>query len=623
MTDDQSSGLPSDAIAIIGMAGRFPGASTVAELWRLLVEGRRGIRTLSEAELRASGVSDEQLGHPDYVRARGVLADVDTFDAAFFGMSPREAAFTDPQHRLFLECAFDALEDAAIDPARGDARIGVFGGVTSSSYFLNQVLAGTDPLTAGPDGLDRFRQGSIGSEKDFLTTRVSYRLNLRGPSVDVQTACSTSAVAVHFAAQSLLMHGCDVALAGGASVFVPHQTGYLAQAGGVLSKDGFCRPFEASASGAVPGSGAAIVVLRRLDDAIASGDPIRAILIGSAVNNDGAMKVGYGAPSVDGQAEVIQDALAVADVPASSIGFVETHGTGTRLGDPIEIAALKTAFGASTQTPTALGAIKANIGHLDAAAGIVGLVKAVLALEHATIPPQPSFTVPSPEIDLEERFRVPTTAMPWISDSIPRRAGVSSFGIGGTNAHLVLQAAPQRAFEPAQNLKAPALIAVSARTPAALLERGVALSKVLEPDVKLKPTAKAESTPTLADVARTLDEGRQAMTIRQAVVASNVEDAASRLGALTAASSIQRVVFLLPGQGSQRLGMAQGLLNVDVDFHRHLKSMCDRLAPALGLDPWPLYAAPASAAARAPIDETWLAQPLLFALEVALGRRWL
>ncbi|MEM7411462.1 MAG: SDR family NAD(P)-dependent oxidoreductase [Myxococcota bacterium] len=626
--------LPTDAIAIVGMAGRFPGAANVAELWSLVREGRRGIRSLEEAELRAAGVTPAQLEDPRYVRARGVLEDVAGFDADLFGMSPREAAFTDPQHRIFLECALDALEDAAIDPSRGDRRIGVFGGVSSSSYFLNQVLAGTDARNASSELMDHLRLGSLGSEKDFFATRVSYRLDLRGPSVDVQSACSTSAVAVHLAVQSLLMHGCDAALAGGASVFVPHTAGYLAQAGGVLSDDGTCRPFEAAASGTVPGSGAGVLVLRRLEDALADGDPVRAVILGTGLNNDGALKVGFGAPGVDGQADAIAEALSVAGVSADSIGYVETHGTGTRLGDPIEIAALKSAFGAAAgegdaSAPCALGGVKANLGHLDAAAGIAGIAKAVLALEHRTIPPQPSFDAINPEIDFAGRFFVPSEATPWTSGPTPRRAGVSSFGIGGTNVHLVLQEAPApEAPRDASAPVSPELLILSAHSAEALSARGGAVADLLDAPVE---AAQEASGARLEDVAHTLLHGRRAMEKRQAIVASSAKDAADRLrtpGALAPVSPIRRVVFLLPGQGAQRVGMARGLLRADSKLRDHLQALCARLAPGLGFDPWPLYTGEGRVEidgtdARERIDETWVAQPLLVALEVALGRRWL
>ncbi|MEO0424965.1 MAG: type I polyketide synthase, partial [Pseudomonadota bacterium] len=634
----QRPSVPEDAIAIVGMSGRFPGAPSVAALWDLVRTGGRGIRTLSEEELQAAGVPDRQLRDPSYVRARGVLDDVAGFDAALFGMSPREAAFTDPQHRLFLECAFEALEDAAI-AAGGDLRAGVFGGVSSSSYFANQILAGADPLHADGALIDRLRLGSLGTEKDFFTTRVSYRLDLRGPSVDVQSACSSSAVAVHLAAQSLLMHGCDLALAGGASVFVPTTQGYVAQAGGVLSPDGHCRPFDSAAQGTVPGSGVGVVVLRRLEDALADGDPIRAVLLGCAINNDGAVKVGFGAPGVDGQAEVVAEALAVAGVDPGTIGYVETHGTGTRLGDPIEIAALRQALGGPAEGPCALGAIKASIGHLDAAAGIAGLIKAVLALENATLPPQPEFEAINPDIGLGERFYLPQSAGDWITpNGAPRRAGVSAFGIGGTNVHLVLEQAPVQAEanDAAAPLAAvssapsgaqrapdehpcPVLLPLSAQTQAALAARGEALGAALD-----GPVADA----SLADVAATLHRGRRVMAARCAIPASDAADAVARLrtpGALAPSAPIERIVWLLPGQGAQRLGLARQLLAVDARLREHLARLCGKLEKLLGFDPLPWFdqAAQSGPGDAGAIDDTAFAQPLLFALEVALGRCWL
>ncbi|MEM9385013.1 MAG: SDR family NAD(P)-dependent oxidoreductase [Pseudomonadota bacterium] len=622
--------LPDDAIAIVGMSGRFPGAPSVAALWELLRTGSRGIRTLSEAELAAAGVPERQLRDPAYVRARGVLEEVAGFDAGLFGMSPREAAFTDPQHRLFLECAFEALEDAAIAPG-GDLRAGIYGGVSASSYFANQILAGADPLHADGDLIDRLRLGSLGTEKDFFTTRVSYRLDLRGPSVDVQSACSSSAVAVHLAAQALLMHSCDVALAGGASIFVPTTQGYLAQEGGVLSPDGHCRPFDSGARGTVPGSGVGVVVLRRLEDALADGDPIRAVLRGSAINNDGAVKVGFGAPGVDGQADVVAEALAVAGVDPDTIGFVETHGTGTRLGDPIEIAALRKAFGDSPGERCALGAIKASIGHLDAAAGVAGLIKAVLALEHATLPPQPEFEAINPDIALGERFYVPQSASEWRpANGAPRRASVSAFGIGGTNVHLVLEQAPEcTARVNAQAVSAsadaaanaaegplPVLLPLSAQTPAALAARGEALAVALE---------RQSPAPSLQDVGATLRQGRRVMAARCAIAATDGADAAARLrtpGALVPVAPIERVVWLLPGQGAQRLGLARQLLASDRRLREHLVRLCGRLEKLLGVDPLPWFTR-AGAPDPAAIDDTAIAQPLLFALEVALGRCWL
>ncbi|MEM9457584.1 MAG: beta-ketoacyl synthase N-terminal-like domain-containing protein [Myxococcota bacterium] len=508
-----------DAIAIVGMAGRFPGAPDLDAYWSLIARGRVAIRQFDDEQLRAAGIPAREFEQPGYVKARGILEDIAGFDAGLFGMSPREAAWTDPQHRLFLESAYAALEDAACDPQRTSARIGVFGGVSTSSYFLRNIYS-TLGDTLDPDALDRLRQGSLGSDKDFFTTRVSYRLDLRGPSVDVQTACSTSLAAVHLAAQSLLAYSCDIALAGGASVYVPHVAGYLYQPGGVVSPTGHCRPFDADAAGTVPGSGVGVVVLRRLEDALAHGDPIRAIIRGSAMNNDGAVKMGYGAPGLEGQADMLAEALAMADVPPETIGYIEAHGTGTRLGDPVEVAALRRVFGARPAhlPPCRLGAIKASIGHLDAAAGIAGLIKTVLMLEHAQIGPQANFDRLNPEIDFGASFEVSRSAIPWPDLGSPPRAGVSSLGIGGTNVHAVLEAAPG-ARAPESSRAIPQLLVLSARTDRALAAQAKRLASALEHD---EPVA-------LEAVAHTLGAGRRPLERRASWTVESVTEAIAAL----------------------------------------------------------------------------------------------
>ncbi|WP_344341805.1 polyketide synthase, partial [Kitasatospora putterlickiae] len=435
-----------DQIAIVGMAGRFPGAPDVDTFWRNLEEGRESIAVLSEEALRASGVDPAVSGRDGYVRAKGVLEGADRFDAAFFGYNPREAEIMDPQHRVFLECAWEALESAGCVPEAFEGRIGVFAGAGMNTYLLHNVTANRRVFdSAGP------YQTLLASDKDFLATRVAYKLGLTGPALSVQTACSTSLTAVHLACQSLLNGECDLALAGGVSIGSPLEQGYQYEPGGILSPDGHCRPFDAAAAGTVPGNGAGVVVLRRLADARRAGDTVDAVVLGSAVNNDGALKAGYTAPGVDGQASVIAEALAVAGVEAGSVGYVETHGTGTALGDPIELAALTRAFQESTEATgyCAIGSVKGNIGHLDAAAGVAALIKAVLALRQEAIPPSPHFTKPNPELDLESGpFFVNDRLRPWPRGGGPRRAGVSSFGIGGTNVHLVLEEGPAPAPAP-------------------------------------------------------------------------------------------------------------------------------------------------------------------------------
>lgn len=445
------SGEPDDAdhitggtdIAIIGMAGRFPGAGDVERFWTLVRDGAEAITFFSEEELLEEGIPGEIVRDERYVRAKGFLDGADLFDAEFFGFSPRDAGNLDPQQRLFLECAWEALEHAGVDPGRTPS-IGVYAGSSTGTYLSRPLRE----LSYLPE----FMEIVLGNDKDMLATRTSYKLDLTGPSVCVQSACSTSLVAVHTACQGLLSGDCDIALAGGVSVMFPLREGYLFQEDGIYSRDGHCRAFDAAATGTVPGDGAGLVVLKMLDDALADGDTVHAVIKGTAVNNDGAAKVGFTAPSVTGQADVIRAAHRAAGVHPDTIGYVEAHGTGTALGDPVEIAALTRAFRARTGRSgyCGIGSVKAAIGHLDVAAGIAGLIKTVLALEHATLPPAPRFERPNPALDLENSpFSIGTRATPWPSGETPRRAGVSSFGIGGTNAHVVLEEAPPA--EPARD----------------------------------------------------------------------------------------------------------------------------------------------------------------------------
>src|SRR5262245_51042170 len=413
-------------IAIVGLSGRFPGARNIEEFWRNLAGGVESISRYSEAELLAAGVPAAHLAHPGYVKAAPVLEEPGRFDAGFFGYSPVEARTMDPQHRVLLELAHEALEHAGYDPDRYPGRIGVFTGSALNTYYTNVGLNGRLA--------EEYIPTLIGNDKDFLSTRISYKLNLKGPSLTVQTACSTSMVAVHLARQSLLCGETDMALAGAVSVRVPHRAGYFCDGGGVASPDGRVRSFDAQANGTVFGSGGGIVVLKRAADAIADGDTILAIIKGSAVNNDGAGKAGYTAPSVGSQADAVVEALANAGVDAHSIGYLEAHGSGTPVGDPIEVSALTKAFRASTQRSgyCAIGSVKTNVGHLDAAAAVTGLIKTVLALKHRQIPPSLHFTEANPEIDFPHTpFYVNSRLQEWTSDG-PRRAGVMSTGMGGT-----------------------------------------------------------------------------------------------------------------------------------------------------------------------------------------------
>ncbi|MEU8607912.1 polyketide synthase, partial [Actinoplanes sp. NPDC048791] len=447
-----------DGIAVIGMAASLPGADGIEQYWQNLRSGADSITRYRRQDLLAAGLAEHVLDDPGYVAAFGRIDDAECFDAGLFEMTPREAALTDPQHRLMLQCAWSALEHASCDPQRFGGLIGLFASASANTYVA--------AMGANADQVDPF-QLAIGNEKDFLATRVAYKLNLRGPALTVQTACSSSLVAVHMACESLHSGESDIALAGGVSLTYPLAGGYRYQPGGVLSQDGTCRPFDAAAAGTVPGNGVGVVVLRRLADALANGDTIHAVIRGSAVNNDGSGKMGYTAPSSAGQAEVISAALAVAGVTGDSIGFVETHGTGTPLGDPIEIAALTQAYGHGAPRSCALGAVKAGIGHLDVASGIAGFLKAVLVLAHGEIPPHPAFRRPNADLGLDDGpFFVNTELIPWTSGSTPRRAAVSSFGIGGTNAHVIVEQAPARpaAVGPAGRHQ----LRLSAATPEAL-----------------------------------------------------------------------------------------------------------------------------------------------------------
>ncbi len=427
-------------IAVIGISGRFPGAKNVDEYWRNLRDGVESISFFTDQELESCGTDPALLRDPHYVKAKGIVQDADLFDASFFGITPREAEIMDPQHRLFLECSWEALESAGYDPEGYGGLIGVFGGAGQNNYFLNNL----HPNRALMESVGDF-QAMIGNEKDFLATRVSYKMNLRGPSVVVQSGCSTSLVAVCNACQSLLSGDCDIALAGASSINVPQKGGYRHQDGGITSPDGHCRAFDAQAQGTVFSNAVGIVVLKRLEEALADGDYIHAVIKGAAINNDGSFKVGYTAPSVEGQAKVIRAAQILSEVKPETVTYIETHGTATALGDPIEIAALTQAFRAGTQKKgfCAIGSVKTNIGHTDAAAGIAGLIKTILMLKNRMMPPTLHFEKPNPEIDFANSpFYVNTKLAEWKTDTFPRRAGVSAFGIGGTNAHVIVEEAP-------------------------------------------------------------------------------------------------------------------------------------------------------------------------------------
>jgi len=611
------------AIAIVGMAGRFPGARNVAEFWQILRNGVESIRSFTDAELLAAGVSPEELAQAEYVKSGVVLQDLDMFDAAFFGFSPRDAAIMDPQHRIFLECAWEALENAGHVPGTFLGSIGVYAGSGMNSYMIHNLL--TNQALMQSAGLFLIRQ--TGNDKDVLATRVAYELDLQGPSISVQTACSTSLVAVHLACQSLLNQECDMALAGGVTIEFPHGRGYLYRDGEILSRDGHCRAFDADASGTVFSSGAGIVVLRRLEDALADHDTIHAVILGSAINNDGARKAGYLAPSVDGQAEVIAEALDVAGVEPRDISYVETHGTGTKVGDPIEIKALAQAFRKSGQTGScAIGSLKTNVGHLDTAAGVAGLIKTVLALKHRQIPPTLHFRKPNPLIDFASSpFYVNTSLAEWKAADGPRRAGVTSLGIGGTNAHVVLEEAPPNPIgkERTAAKKAYQLLVMSAKTTSALEQVHQNLSAHLHEAPELD----------LQDVAYTCQVGRKALACRRTVVAATTEEARrllrnadpGRVSSGQAAAKAPGVVFMFSGQGSQYANMGRELYETEPIFRAHLDMCAERLVPDLGLDLRTLFypTEQESAAAGEKLSHTRFTQPALFSLEYALAQWWI
>ena len=629
LTDEQEEGaavnsgenapIEREAIAIIGAAGRFPRARNLTEFWQRLQAGEELVTFFSDEELLEAGVDPDLINHPHYVKARAALSDAELFDAVFFGINPREAEVLDPQQRIFLETAWEALEDAAYDPDRYNGAIGVYGGLSINSYLVTNLLA-------RPDVLNQIGgyQVMLASDKDFMTTRVSYKMNLRGPSVTVQTACSTSLVAVQMACQSLLTYQCDIALAGGVSVGAPRVGGYIYQPGMIMSPDGHCRPFDARGQGIVAGEGAGIVVLKRLSEALADGDAIRAVILGAAINNDGADKVGYTAPSVQGQAEAIAMAQAMAGISPDTIQYVEAHGTGTELGDPIEIAALTQAFRLGTERRNfcAIGSVKSNMGHLDAAAGVAGLLKTVLAMQHRQIPPSLHLEKPNPHIDFDvSPFYVATQLAPWPTQATPRRAGVSSFGIGGTNAHVVLQEAPPiAANRPARRVH---LLPLSALTPAAL-DNATAL---LVDHLRTHPEQE------LADVAYTLQVGRKTFGRRRFVVCADRDDAIRRLESHlgqpppTSGQESRRrtVAFLFPGQGAQYAGMGRDLYATEEVFRAQIDECAALLLPHLGLDlrqllfPQPGHEEAAADALR----QTAYTQPALFVMEYALAQLWM
>ncbi|HEU4321851.1 MAG TPA: type I polyketide synthase, partial [Roseiflexaceae bacterium] len=630
-------------IAVVGMSGRFPGAQDIAAFWQNLCGGVEAVRFPDQQELEELGVDPAALRDPHYVKAAAVMDGIELFDAAFFGYTPREAELMDPQHRVFLECAWETLEHAGYDPDRFPGSIAVFGGGTTNTYLIYNLLSNRETLSAfDPMQID------VSNAADFVATRVSYKLNLKGPSFTVQTACSTSMVAIHMACQSLLNEECDMALAGGVSIHVKHPEGYWYLDGGNVSPDGHCRAFDAGGAGTIFGSGVASVLLKRMEDAVADGDHIHAVIKGSAINNDGAHKVGFTAPSVEGQTEVITEALSMADIKADTIRYVETHGTATKLGDPIEIRALTKAFRTDTQAKQfcAIGSVKSNVGHLASAAGVTSFIKTVLMLEHHKLPPSLHFERPNPDIDFANSpFYVNTQLTDWPAGKLPRRAGVSSFGVGGTNAHVVLQEAP--APRPSSASRPWQLLLLSAKTGGALERMTANLATHLD----------ANPDQNLADAAYTLQVGRQVFNQRRIVVCNSTADAVAALEkrdpqrVFSGNSEMQDrpVVFLFPGMGDQYADMALELYQAEPTFRKWVDRCATLLQPVVGRDIrevlYPNGTAPRPAAAsngngqvdlRAmlrrgpqtnttaqPINQAALAHPILFTIEYALAQLWM
>jgi acyl transferase domain-containing protein len=612
--------LADNDIAIVGMAGRFPGARTADGLWRLVDGGLTGLVTLTDEQLLAAGVPPDLLHDPDYVRVAGTIEDVDCFDAAFFDIGPRDAAIMDPQHRHFLECAWEALENSGHMAASFKGAIGVYAGCGQNGYLLHNLLSNPELVNS----LGIFLLRHTANDNDFLATHVSYKLDLKGPSITVQTACSTSLVALHLAAQGLLNGECDLALAGGVTVQIPSGAGYIYKEGEILSPDGACRAFDASANGTILTSGLGIVVLRRLREALDEGDFVHAVIRASAVNNDGSAKVGYLAPSVDGHASVAAEALALAEVDPASVQYVEAHGTGTNVGDPIEIAALSKAYGATAARKNSirLGSTKPNIGHLDTAAGIASVIKTVEAMKHGTLPPLANFQTANPLADIQNGpFYISAEPSDWPDDRGPRRAGVSSLGVGGTNAHIILQEGP----EPTSGgiSREWQLLLISAKTSTALDIATERLAAFLQENPNVN----------LADVAHTLQTGRARFSWRRVVVCRSVQDAIDALQTLNPRRVITgqvsavkpAVAFMFPGGGSQYPNMGRDLWETErvyrEEIERCLAALDDGVSELVQSSMFPPRGDDEIAAET--LQRPSIQLPAIFITEYALAKLWL
>ncbi|MCG8618404.1 MAG: type I polyketide synthase, partial [Desulfobacterales bacterium] len=608
--EDQTGEDQAGYIAVIGMAGRFPKADDIDTFWQNLIDGVECVSFFTPEELAEAGVDPTVSAMPNFVNARAIVNEPEMFDNRFFGMPPREAELTDPQHRLFLETCQTALETAGCDPERYEGYIGVYAGADVNSYAMgNLAMAASNTMAL------------LGNDKDYLATRVSFKLNLRGPGITVQTACSTSLVTVHMACQGLLDFHCDIALAGGVGINFPQKSGYIHTEGAVLSPDGHCRAFDAKAKGTPPGDGVGVVVLKRLEEALEDGDVIHGVIRGSAINNDGGMKVGFTAPSIDGQAEVIAMAQETAGVTPEDIGYVEAHGTGTELGDPIEMTALTEAFQAGTdkQGYCAVGSLKTNMGHMNSASGIGGLIKTVLAVKHGKIPPSLNFTEPNPKLNIEESpFFINTALRDWTPDTGARIAGVSSFGAGGTNAHAIVEEPPVQ--DASSDSRGDQFLVISAKTATALDTATDNLAAWL----------RANPAESLADTAYTLQTGRQLFDHRRFLVSTDTDAAAaaleSREGLTTATATPGHapVVFMFPGQGAQYVTMGKSLYEEEPLFREIFDQCADILQPLLNLDlREALYPGETSEEKEKGLQSTSLAQPAIFVIEYAMARLWM
>lgn len=605
-------------VAVIAMNCTFPGATSIYKYWNNIKNGVESITQFSRDELLKSGIPESVIDNARYVPARGVIEGIEYFDAEFFGYSPSEAEVMDPQHRVFMEHAWQALETAGYYSDGFKGQIGIFAGSGHNSYMLTNLwphrsLSGHAPML----------EIAIGNDKDHLATRVAYKLNLRGPALSIQTTCSTSLVAISVAVRNLLAGDCDIALAGGVSVSVPAARGYMCHQGGILSPDGHCRTFDASAKGTVFGNGVGVVVLKRLSDALADRDTILSVIKGVAINNDGAVKVGYTAPSIDGQAKVIAKAQAAAGVSPESIGYVEAHGTGTQLGDPIEVTALTEAFRLKTDKKQfcAIGSVKSNLGHLNGAAGVAGFIKTVMAVREGKVPPSLHFENPNPQINFADSpFYVNTKLTDWPKNAEKRLAGISSFGIGGTNAHVVIQEPPTQVSSAAS--KRPwSILPISARTE-------TALTKAVE-NMMLHLTTDAKNQ-SLADIAYTLQVGRKAFSNRLAVISNDKESVALTLqDAIGSGTRVQagqrRVAFVFPGQGSQMVGATSHIYRQERVFRESMDQCCNLFAELIGVDLRDLLYAEKDkqAESQEKLNETGMAQPAIFSICYSLAKLWM